>query len=116
MNSTFANLPGHQKMEVATSGRLEIHPDDAAARDLSDGVPVEVFNERGRLTLLASVSTRVRPGVVSSRMEWNKLARGGQGVNQLTSQRLTDLGGGPTFYSTLVQVRALETPDRSAGH
>jgi hypothetical protein len=26
------------------------------------------------------------------------------GVNQLTSQRLTDLGGGPTFYSTLVCV------------
>jgi hypothetical protein len=45
--------------------------------------------------------------VVSSRMQWNKLAGDGLGVNQLTSQRLTDMGGGPTFYSTLVDVRAL---------
>ena len=30
MNSTFANLAPHQKMESAHTGRLEIHPDDAA--------------------------------------------------------------------------------------
>ena len=29
MNSTFANLPGHRKMEARTSQRLEIHPLDA---------------------------------------------------------------------------------------
>jgi hypothetical protein len=28
-------------------------------------------------------------------------------VNELTSQRLTDIGGGATFYSTLVEVKKL---------
>ena len=110
MNSTFANLPGHQRMEAATGGRLEIHPSDAAARNIADGDPVEIYNDRGRLKLTALLSTRVQPGVVSSRMEWNKIAAGGVGVNQLTSQRLTDIGGGPTFYSTLVEVVAVARP------
>ena len=29
MNSTFANLDGHRKMEARTNQRLEIHPEDA---------------------------------------------------------------------------------------
>ena len=37
MNSTFANLPGHRKMEARTNQRLEIHPLDAKPRGLADG-------------------------------------------------------------------------------
>ncbi len=109
MNSTFANHATHQAMERETLGRLEVHPEDAAVRGLTDGDPVTVRNERGSIVLRALVSRRVRPGVVSASMGWNKLSAGGLGVNQLTSQRLTDLGGGPTFYSTLVFV------ERAAG-
>ena len=105
MNSTFANQPGHQHMEAATANRLEMHADDAAARAISTGDQVIIENDRGRLTMIALVSERVRPGVVASRMQWNKCSPEGGGVNQLTSQRLTDFGGGPTFYSTLVEVR-----------
>jgi anaerobic selenocysteine-containing dehydrogenase len=32
------------------------------------------------------------------------MARDGQNVNALTSDRLTDLGGGPTFYSCLIEI------------
>ena len=109
MNSTFANLAGHQRMEAGFAGRLEIHAVDAAARHIADGDAIEIFNDRGRLSLTACISERVAPGVVSSRMQWNKLAGDGLGVNQLTSQRLTDMGGGPTFYSTLVDVRAVKS-------
>jgi len=35
---------------------------------------------------------------------WAKLSEGGRNINLLTSDRLTDLGGGATFYSTLVEV------------
>jgi len=35
---------------------------------------------------------------------WPKLAADGNNANSLTSQRLTDKGGGPEFYSCLVQV------------
>jgi anaerobic selenocysteine-containing dehydrogenase len=42
--------------------------------------------------------------VCSPGVRWPKLAPGGNAVNMLTSQRLTDKGGGPTFYSCLVEV------------
>jgi anaerobic selenocysteine-containing dehydrogenase len=105
MNSTFANLPLHQRMEARTAGVLEMHGTDAAARTIATGDEVEVFNGRGRLTLKALVNGHVGAGVVAARLDWNKLSVGGGNVNALTSETLTDLGGGPTFYSTLVEVR-----------
>ena len=104
MNSTFANMPTHQKMENGHMGTLEMHAVDAAARGIADGDSVEIFNARGRIRMTARVMATVQPGVVSSRLSWNKLSLGGHNVNLLTSQRLTDFGGGPTFYSTLVEV------------
>ncbi len=112
MNSTFANLEGHQEMEADYLGRLEMHGEDAAARGIADGDEVEVFNDRGSLTLTAKVphgeGASVPPGVVASRLNWNKLSGGGHNVNLLTSQRVNDLGGGPAFYSVLVEVRRAE--------
>lgn len=106
-NSTFANLPGHQKLENGRMGILEIHSTDAAARGIASGNRVEVFNARGRIELIAQVMDTVPQGVVAARLTWNKLSDGGNNVNLLTSQRLTDIGGGPTFYSTLVEVRKI---------
>ncbi|MHB1022456.1 MAG: molybdopterin-containing oxidoreductase family protein [Acidobacteriaceae bacterium] len=105
MNSTFANLPGHQQMEAATSGLIEMHASDAGPRGIQNGDEVEVFNARGVVKLQAKVNGSVPAGVVAARLGWNKLSAGGAGVNVLTSERLTDLGGGATFYSTLVEVR-----------
>ncbi|HXE06320.1 MAG TPA: molybdopterin-dependent oxidoreductase [Acidobacteriaceae bacterium] len=113
MNSTFANLPGHQKMEAEKAGKLEMHPADAAARGVKTGDPVEVFNARGSVRLQALVDGAVPEGVVSARLSWNRL-KGANGdreglsnVNVLTSERTTDMGGGATFYSVLVEVRRM---------
>jgi anaerobic selenocysteine-containing dehydrogenase len=105
MNSTFANLEGHRKMEARTAGVLEMHATDAAARAIVTGDAVKVFNARGSLALKAVVNAQVSVGVVAARLDWNKLSAGGGNVNALTSETLTDIGGGPTFYSTLVEVR-----------
>jgi anaerobic selenocysteine-containing dehydrogenase len=105
MNSTFANLEGHRKMEARTVGVLEMHATDAAARAIVTGDAVEVFNARGSLALKALVNAQVSAGVVAARLDWNKLSAGGGNVNALTSETLTDMGGGATFYSTLVEVR-----------
>jgi anaerobic selenocysteine-containing dehydrogenase len=104
MNSTFANLDGHRKMEARTSHRLEMHPADAEARGIATGDPVRVWNDRGSLDLTALVDGSVPPGVVAAHMDWAKLSPGGSNVNALTSERLTDLGAGATFYSALVEV------------
>jgi anaerobic selenocysteine-containing dehydrogenase len=104
MNSTFANLDGHRKMEARTSQRLEMHPVDAVARGIGDGDAVRIWNERGELRLTAQVNGSVPAGVVAARLDWAKLSADGCNVNALTSERLTDLGAGATFYSTLVEV------------
>ncbi len=104
MNSTFANLDGHRRMEARTSQRLEMHPTDADARGIVDGDAVRVWNDRGSLRLTALVNGSVPPGVVAGHLDWAKMHPEGVNQNVLTSERLTDLGGGATFYSALVDV------------
>jgi molybdopterin guanine dinucleotide-containing S/N-oxide reductase-like protein len=104
MNSTFANLDGHRKMEARTSQRLEMHPVDASARGIADGDAVRIWNDRGELRLTALMNASLPAGVVAGKLDWAKLGANGANVNALTSERLTDLGAGATFYSTLVEV------------
>ena len=104
MNSTFANLEGHRKMEARTSQRLEMHPSNAKARGIADGDKVRVWNDRGEILLTALVDGSVPEGVVAGRMDWAKFNEGGVNVNALTSEQLTDIGRGATFYSVLVEV------------
>ncbi|MGI8741792.1 MAG: molybdopterin-containing oxidoreductase family protein [Bryobacteraceae bacterium] len=101
MNSTFGNRPGTD----AQTAVLAMHPVDAAPRGILNGDRVRVFNERGSCLLMAEVDGVVREGVVRApSVRWSKLAADSRNVNVLTSDRLTDIGGGPTFYSCLVQV------------
>jgi anaerobic selenocysteine-containing dehydrogenase len=115
LNSTFVNLPSHQKMEPHQHD-LEIAYEDAKARQIANGDRVRLFNHRGEIFLRARVDGSVQPGVVGARLGWAKLSEGGVNINVLTSARLADLGGGATFYSTLVEVeRAVATSDSSEG-
>jgi anaerobic selenocysteine-containing dehydrogenase len=109
MNSTFANLPGHQKME--SPGLAMMHSSDASARQICDADWVEIYNARGKIRLRARIDGSVPAGVVAASLNWNKLSSGGNNVNALTSERLTDLGRGATFYSTLVEVRKLSSDE-----
>ncbi len=103
LNSSFANLPTFVKAEKAP--RLEIHPLDAAARGIKDGDRVRVFNDRGEFNLKARVTEKARPGVVVAlSVWWKKLTGDGCNANDVTSQALTDLGAGATFYDVLVEV------------
>jgi anaerobic selenocysteine-containing dehydrogenase len=67
---------------------------------------VRIFNDRGSLLAIACVTERARRGVVvAPSLWWRKLAPGGENANAVTSQALTDLGRGPTFYDCLVEVQ-----------
>jgi molybdopterin guanine dinucleotide-containing S/N-oxide reductase-like protein len=102
LNSTFTNLPSVQEMEERDG--LEISAHDAHARGIADGDTVRVFNSRGEIQLRARIDGRVRPGVVSAKLNWAKLAPGRRNINVLTSEKLTDMGNSATFYSVLVEV------------
>ncbi len=104
LNSSFVNVKSLRDIEGEPV--LEIHADDAAVRGITTGSVVSVFNARGDYLVKAEVSTRARPGVVNGLgIWWRKLGLAGTNVNQLTSQNLTDLGGGPVFYDCLVEVQ-----------
>jgi anaerobic selenocysteine-containing dehydrogenase len=106
LNSSFANLPTFVKAEKEP--HLEIHPSDAAARGVKDGDRVRVFNDRGEFKLKARVSEKARPGVVVAlSVWWKKLTSDGCNANDVTSQGLTDLGAGATFYDVLVEVEGV---------
>ncbi len=101
MNSTFGNRP----VEDLATSRLAVNPGDASLRGIGEGDLVRVFNGRGSLRLVARITGDVTAGVVSCpSSRWAKLAVDRRNANALTSERLTDLGNGPAFYSTLVQL------------
>jgi len=105
LNSTFVNVKSLRDMEGEPI--LEMHAVDAQARGVQSGDVVRVFNPRGEYRCKAVVSPRARAGVVNGLgVWWRKLGLAGTNVNELTSQKLTDLGAGPTFYDCLVQVEA----------
>ena len=105
LNSTFVNVKSLRAIEHEPV--LEIHPEDAAARGIADGAVVRIYNDRGSYHCTARVSERTRVGlVVGLGIWWRKMGLRGTNVNELTSQRLTDLGRAPTFYDCLVEVEA----------
>ncbi|MBL8217895.1 MAG: molybdopterin-dependent oxidoreductase [Bryobacterales bacterium] len=101
MNSTF----GHRDATDAETELLWMHTADAGPRGIVDGDLVRVFNDRGSVMLKASVNGSVVEGAVRApSVRWPKRSPNGAGINVLASPRLTDIGGGATFYSCLVQV------------
>ncbi|HEV6967447.1 molybdopterin oxidoreductase family protein [Roseateles sp.] len=105
LNSSFVNVKSLRDIEGEPL--IEMHADDAAARGLADGSLVAAFNDRGRYVARLKVSPRARPGVVNGLgVWWRKLGPRGTNVNEVTHQRLTDMGNAPAFYDCLVQIEA----------
>ena len=104
MNSTFGD---RDSVDLQTAV-LHLNPIDAAARGIRTSDQVRAFNERGSCALEARVDDTAPPGVACApSVRWAKRSPGKRGINALTSERLTDAGGGPTFYSCLVQVERI---------
>ena len=104
MNSTF----GHRDAVDLQTAILHLNPADAGARGIRTSDQVRAYNARGSCALVARVDDTVRPGVACApSVRWAKRSPGKRNVNALTSERLTDAGGGPTFYSCLVQVERI---------
>jgi len=108
LNSTFVNVKSLRAIEQEPV--LEIEAVDAAARGIADGDEVRVFNDRGEYRCVARVNERARSGVVHGLgVWWRKYGLDGTNVNELTHQRLTDMGRAPSFYDCLVEVERAET-------
>ncbi len=103
LNSSFSQSALLRKRQAGAA--VMLHPQDAAARGIVPGELVAVWNDRGRALFTALVTEDTPPGqVVIEGIWWHKFMPGGQGVNVLTSDTVADLGGGPAFHSTMVEV------------
>jgi anaerobic selenocysteine-containing dehydrogenase len=105
VSSSFANVPSLLTKE-GTVPWIEMHPDDASRRGITNGAMVVVSNARGACHLRAVVTEQVPPGVVAApKGRWQSLSIDGHNVNWTTSDALADLAGQSTFHSNLVEVR-----------
>jgi anaerobic selenocysteine-containing dehydrogenase len=85
---------------------LRMHPLDAAARGLSSGDEVRVWNDLGEVILTLEVTDAVRAGVVASEKgAWLRTSRTGQTISALVSAQMrADLADGACFNDTEVEV------------
>ncbi|MDX2481478.1 MAG: molybdopterin oxidoreductase family protein [Desulfuromusa sp.] len=103
LNSSFYEQDGLRAKQQEMY--LMINPADAESRNLLDGEQVTARNERGEVEFVLAVTDRTPRGVVVTEgIWWIEFAPGKRSVNALTSQRLTDEGGGSTFYDTRIEV------------
>lgn len=85
---------------------LLMNPEEAAIRNLHDGEMVTAWNSLGEVPFYLKVSDGVQRGIaVAEGVWWLEFAPGERSVNALVSQRLTDQGGGSTFYDNRIDVR-----------
>ncbi len=106
LNSGYANSPIHRKR--AGTLFIELHRDDAVARNLAEGDLVKVWNQLGSVDALCCISARIKPGVAWMPFGAMLDASGNlRSVNVLTDEAPTDWGGGSGFYDAFVEVGIL---------
>ncbi|PIE64134.1 MAG: hypothetical protein CSA26_09730 [Desulfobacterales bacterium] len=95
LNSTFGEL------YLKRPGDVLIHPADAEKYGITDGSRVRLRNFRGATVRVARITEDTAEGLlVAEGIFWQP--DGEVGINALTSQKLTDIGEGPTFHESLV--------------
>jgi molybdopterin-containing oxidoreductase family molybdopterin binding subunit len=108
MNSTLANVPELLKFDMEPI--LEMNPQDAQERHISDGDVVQIYNDRGTAKVRAKLTPAVKPRVVSLTQGWwpEQYLEGHH--NELTHETINPaqqavLGPNAALYDVLVEVK-----------
>ncbi len=116
----LAEIPGHRSKKDNYPWRtMRIHPSDAERRGIQDGDIIMMYNDRGKVLGIASVTERMKPGVVHSyegSAIYDPLEKGNAGsadrggcVNILTPSRMLSKNvPGMAPNSCLVEVEKWE--------
>ena len=110
--------PGSRRLISSTMGEynldlleVTLHSADAAARGISDGDPVRVFNDLGEVLCRARLSDRVRPGVASMpKGAWRRASANGATATALCPDHVSDVGGAACFNDARVEVERAAAP------
>lgn len=107
LNTSMGNVPALLK---AAGGEPQVvmHPRDAARLGVTHGARHRIVSAHGSITRKVLVSEDAKEGVlVALGQWWPKLAPDKKSLNDLTGERLTDLGGGSTFGNVPVRVEGV---------
>ena len=87
---------------------LEMHPDDAKARNLRDGMRVRVWNDLGEVRLPLLVTNVIPRGVVCTlKGAWMATSDNGQTISALCPADHADISEGACYNDARVEVAAL---------
>lgn len=104
LNSIF--LERDDLVDRRGSMTLNIHPEDAAVRGISDREPVCAFNDLGEVAFTANVTPMVARGAVAAAGIFNtRQSANGKLVNTLHHERLSDIGEATTLNDNTVDIR-----------
>ena len=107
LNTSMGNI---ESLLEAAGGepQVMIHPRDAARFNIQHGERHKVVSAQGSILRKTLVSEdAVEGALVALGQWWPKLAPDKKSLNDLTSERLTDLGGGSTFGNVVVRIEAV---------
>ena len=91
-----------------------MHPEDAAARRLTDGDEVRIHNRVGEVRAPVRINARLRPGVVClPKGIWNRHTRNGRVGTALVPDALSAASGGACFNDARVEVSRAEATARA---
>jgi len=103
MNSSYDNEP--RIFERTERETLTLHPDDAAARGLSDGAAARVWNDSAELSMRIAVDDKTPPGVGwAPKGRWPGRSPSGLNVNALNSGLRSDMGDSTALHGVEVRV------------
>ncbi len=106
ITSTFGGLVANDDTPV-----LQMHPADAAGRNLRDGHWVRVWNELGEVFLPLCITDAVRPGVVcSEKGAWLRTSSNRQTISALAPVHKADLAEGACYNDARVEVATHQGP------
>ena len=107
LNTQYGNEVVQQRRQGEQ--RIIISPADAAARSITEGTYVRVFNERGTFEARAEISSDVVAGMIATNVgHWPGLNRTGTAVNSTTPPWHSNLGQAGSYSDNLVQVELID--------
>ena len=103
INATFGGLSMSDGLQP-----LEMHPDDAASRNLDNGMTVRTWNDLGEVHLALVITDAVPAGTLySPKGAWFRTSETGQTVSALISGAKADIAEGACYNDARVEVSAL---------
>jgi anaerobic selenocysteine-containing dehydrogenase len=108
LNSSLPNYTHSQFTDVygPIPQIVWINPEDSKNLEIEDDEALQVYNDLGRVTLRATVTDRVSPGVLWAPRPVTGID--GNPMNSLASSTPQTIGRGPMFNTTKVKIRRVK--------